>query len=380
MDFALTDDQRQILDTVDRLMKRHYPPEEIRRRDAAHADCKDMLPVFAEAGLLALPFPEKYGGLGADRLTVVLVQERLAQHGGIAAVMYGQVADFGGMSLLSYGTEAQREALLPRAIKGELSFSFALTEPGAGSDAAAAITSAAKTDSGWVINGRKIWISMAGSADYLVTMCRTTRGSKGKEGLSTFLIPRKTPGITMTRLQKVGNNCMSSWDIGFEDVEVPGTALMGEEGKGMRNMMKTLQYSRTGQAALCIGLAQAAVDSTKAFALDRRQFDRRIADFQVIRHRLVDMQTRVDQARLLLYYASWLMETGQPCRKETAQTKVLATEALEYVSRHGMQIQASFGYSTESDIQRHWRDARLYTFGEGTNELQRDLIAREIGL
>jgi alkylation response protein AidB-like acyl-CoA dehydrogenase len=380
MDFDLTDDQKQILDTVDRLMKRHYPPEEIRRRDIAHADCRDMLPVFAEAGLLALPFPEKYGGLAADRLTVILVEERLAQHGGIAAIMFGQVADFGGMSLLSYGTEEQRQALLPRAIKGELSFSFALTEPAAGSDAGAAITSANKTSNGWIINGRKIWISNAGSADYLVTMCRTTRGSKGKEGLSTFLVPRNTSGIHMTRLHKVGNNCMSSWDIGFDDVEVPDGALMGEQGKGMRNMMTTLQYSRTGQAALCIGLAQSAIDGAKAFAIDRRQFDRRIADFQVIRHRLVDMQTRVDQARLMLYYSSWLVEKGQPCRKETAQTKVLATEALEYVSTQGMQIQASFGYSTESDIQRHWRDARLYTFGEGTNELQRDLIAKEIGL
>jgi alkylation response protein AidB-like acyl-CoA dehydrogenase len=131
---------------------------------------------------------------------------------------------------------------------------------------------------------------------------------------------------------------------------------------------------------MCIGVAQAAVDSTKAFAIERRQFDRRIADFQVIRHQLVDMQTRVDQARLMLYYSSWLVGQGRPSRKETAQTKVLATEALEYVSRHGMQIQASFGYSSESEIQRHWRDSRLYTFGEGTNELQRDLIARETGL
>lgn len=380
MDFGLNDDQRQILDTVDRLMRRHYPLPEIRRRDRVHADCKDMLPVFAAAGLLALPFPEKYGGLAADRLTVVLVQERLAFHGGIAAVIYGGVADFGGMSLLNYGSEEQRSALLPRAIKGELSFAFALTEPGAGSDAAATITTATKTGKGWVINGRKIWITNAGNADYLVMMCRTTRGSKGKEGLSTFLVPRNTPGIHMTRLEKVGNNCMSSWDIGFDDAEVPHDALMGEEGKGMRNMMTTLQYSRTGQAALCIGLAQAAVDSTKAFAIDRRQFDRRIADFQVIRHKLVDMQTRVDQARLMLYHASWLMEKREPARKTAAQAKVLATEALEYVSRHGMQIQASFGYSTESDIQRHWRDSRLYTFGEGTNELQRDLIAREIGL
>ncbi len=380
MDFDLTDDQRRILDTVDRLMKRHFPPDEIRRRDRAHADCGDMLPIFADAGLLALHFPEKYGGLAAERLSTVLVQERLAQYAGIAAVMYGQAVDFGGMSLMCYGSEAQREQLIPLVIQGKLRFSFALTEPGAGSDAAAAITSARRTSKGWVINGRKIWITMAHHADYLVTMCRTSPGSKGKSGLSTFLVPRKTPGIHMTVLDKVGNNCMSSWDIGFEDVEVPDDALMGEEGRGMRNMMTTLQYSRSGQAALALGLAQAACDSTMNFARDRHQFGQRIADFQVIRHKLVDMQTRIDQARLVLYQASWLMQMGRSCRKEAAQTKMLASEALEYVSRHGMQIQASFGYSAESDIQRHWRDGKLYTFGEGTNELQRDLIAREIGL
>lgn len=380
MNFDLSDDQVQILDTVDRLMTRHFPPAEIRRRDREHADCKDMLPVFAEAGLLALPFPEKYGGLGADRLTVVLLQERLAWHGGIAAVVYGGVADFGGMSLLSYGSGAQREALLPPAIRGELSFSLALTEPNAGSDAAAAITSATRTDRGWRINGRKIWISNAGTADYLVAMCRTRPGSKGKDSLSTFLVPRNASGVHMTRLEKVGNNCMSSWDIGFEDVELPADALMGEEGKGMRNVMTTLRYSRTGQAALALGIAQAAIDGTRQFAAERRQFDQRIADFQVIRHRLVDMQNRVDQARLILYLACTMVEKGGQARKETAQAKLLATDALEYVARHGMQIQASFGYSCDSDIQRHWRDSRLYTFGEGVNELQRDLIARELGL
>lgn len=338
MEFGITDDQRQILDTVDRIMARHFPPDDARRRDDTHADCKDMLPVFAQSGLLALPFPEEHGGLNADRLTVVLVQERLALHSGIASVMFGGVADFGGQSVLRYGTKAQRDDLLPRMINGEIYISFALTEPGAGSDAAAAVTSATKTARGWRINGRKIWISNAGSADYLITMCRTERGSKGKHGLSTFLVPRHAPGVSMTRLSKVGNNCMSSWDIGFDDVEVPDESLMGEVGKGMRNMMTTLQYSRTGQAALCLGLAQAALNSTKAFAAQRRQFNQRIADFQVIRHRLVDMQNRIDQARLVLYQSSWLIDQGREARKETAQSKLLASEALEYVARHGMQI------------------------------------------
>jgi alkylation response protein AidB-like acyl-CoA dehydrogenase len=380
MNFGLGEDQERILDTVDRLMRRHMPPEEVRRRDAAHADCADLRPVFAEAGLLALPFPAAYGGLEADRLTVVLVQERLARHAGIAAAVYGMAADFGGMSLLTYGSDAQKRSLLPRLIRGELGFSLAMTEPGAGSDAAAVVTSAARTAGGWVINGRKTWISNAASSDYLVTLCRTTRGSTGRDGLTVLLVPRTAPGVAMTRLEKVGNNCMSSWDIGFADVEVGDDAVMGEVGDGLRNVLRTLHYSRTGQAALALGIAQAACDAAGDFVRERRQFGQRIADFQVIRHRLVDMQTRIDQARLMLYRACWLLSEGRPCRRETAQAKIVATEALDYVSGHGMHMTASFGYSAESDMQRYWRDGRLYTFGEGTNELQRDIVAREMGL
>jgi alkylation response protein AidB-like acyl-CoA dehydrogenase len=184
----------------------------------------------------------------------------------------------------------------------------------------------------------------------------------------------------MTRLPAVGNHCMPSWDIGFEDVDIPADALMGEPGQGLRNMGKTLAHSRTGQAALAIGLAQAACDAAKTYVIERRQFGQRIADFQVIRHRLVDMQTRVDQARLLLYYLCWLLSAGKPCRKETAQLKIVATETLEAVSAQAMHMTASFGYSQDTPLQRYWRDGRLFTFGEGANELQRDFVAREIGL
>lgn len=380
MNFALSDEQRQILDLVDRLMREHLPPEEVRRRDAAHADCSDLLGLYAKVGLLALPFPEKLGGVNADRLTVMLVNERLGYHASIAASLYSTNMDFGGMTLLAYGSDSQREQLIPKLIRGELKFSFALTEPAAGSDAGALITRARKTDSGWSVTGRKVWITNADAADYLVMACRTRAGSTGSPGVSIFLVPQQAPGVHLTRLQKVGNNCMSSWDIVLDEVAVGPQALIGELDQGFRVLMHTLQYSRTSQAAKAVGIAQAALDQARRYAVDRIQFGKRIADFQVIRHRLVDMQTRIDQARLLAYHAGWVMSQGVRCRKEAAQAKVVASEALQYVAHHGMQISASFGYSMDSDMQRYWRDSRLYSFGEGTNELQRDIIAREIGL
>jgi alkylation response protein AidB-like acyl-CoA dehydrogenase len=184
----------------------------------------------------------------------------------------------------------------------------------------------------------------------------------------------------MTELPKVGNHAMPSWDIGFDDVFVEDDARLGDEGRGFRNLMSTLHYSRASMAATVTGCAQAAVDVALAHARERRQFGRPIGQFQVLRHRLADMQTRVDQSRLLTYHLAWLIGSGRACRREAAQAKIVATETLQFVTDHGMQILASAGYTVESDMQRYWRDARLYSFGEGTNEILRDLIARELSL
>jgi alkylation response protein AidB-like acyl-CoA dehydrogenase len=184
----------------------------------------------------------------------------------------------------------------------------------------------------------------------------------------------------MTRLHKLGNNCLTSWDIGYDDVDVPDEALLGQEGEGFRHILSTLQYSRSGQAANAVGQAQAVVDLAAAHAGERRQFGRPLTQFQALRHKLVDMQMRVDQARLMLYRLAWLITTGHRCRRESAQAKILASEALQDVARQGMQIMASAGYASESPMNRFVRDSFLYTFGEGANEMLRDQIAREMGL
>jgi alkylation response protein AidB-like acyl-CoA dehydrogenase len=380
IDFEIPEEDRALLDSIDRMMTREFPPQAYREAERQHTTPWHLLSRMGDMGLLALPFPEAHGGLGKDWRSVALVNERLAYHAGIAATLFGTTVGFGGMSLLTYGTPAQQRDILPRVMAGQARFALALTESAAGSDAAAITTSARPAAGGWRINGRKTWISNADAADYLVVACRTEPGSSGAKGISMLLVPRATPGISMTVLEKVGHRCMSSWDIGFEDVEVGDEAMMGEAGQGFRHVMSTLHYSRAGQAANSVGQAQKAVDLAVAHARQRHQFGKPIGSFQAIQHKLADMQVRVNQARLVLYQLAWLIATGRPCRLEAAQAKLVASEAFQYVTRNGMQVMASAGYAIESEMQRMWRDAGLYTFGEGTSELQRNIIGREMGL
>lgn len=380
MDFSLTGDQHAVLDTVDRFCARHLPIEAVRRRDRDHVPPYDLLPLMGEAGFFRLALPEEWGGIGADWRTVSLVQERLAWHGYCAGSIFNRVVGFGIASLLSYGSEAQKAAMLPRLAEGRLLLALALTEPQAGTDAGAIATRATRVDGGWRITGRKTWISDAQGSDYLLVAARSEPGSTGAAGISMLLVPPDAPGIAMTQLDKVGNNCMPSWDIGFDEVLVGDDALMGREGQGFRHLMSTLAASRASLAATTTGCAQRAVDVAVAHARERVQFGRPIGANQAIRHRLADMQMRVDQSRLIVRHLAWLIATGQTCRREAAQAKIIATECLQYVTHHGMQVLASAGYAADSDMQRFWRDARLYTFGEGTSEVMRDLVAREMGL
>lgn len=380
IDFEIPEDDSALLDSIDRMMAKEFPPEAYREADKNYQTPWHLLPLMGDLGLLGLPFPAKYGGMEKDWRSVALVNERLAYHAGIASSLFATTVSFGGMSLMTYANESQREDLLPRLIQGDARFALALTESQAGTDAAALITRAQKISEGWLINGRKIWISNAQASDYLVVACRTTPHSRGSEGISLFLVPRQTPGIQMTPLEKLGHHCMPSWDIGFQDVVVSENSLLGEEGRGFKHVLSTLQFSRAGQAANSVGQAQRATDLACQYAKDRTQFGRPIGNFQAIQHKLANMQVRVNQARLCLYQLAWLIATQRPCRLEAAQAKLVASEAFQFVTKEGMQIMASAGYAMESDMQRLWRDAGLFTFGEGTSEIQRNLIAREMGL
>ena len=380
IDFQPTDDQLAILETVDRFMARRLPPEEQRRRDLGHVPPYDLLPEMGELGLLGLPFPEAYGGLAQDWQTVALVQERMGLRGRMAASILNRVLGFGGMSLMEYGSQAQREAFLPGLIEGRLLFALALTEPDVGSDAAGVKLRAERTANGWRINGRKTWISDAEGASHLVTIARTDPEATRHAGISALLVPIDAPGLTLTPIAKVGNNCMPSFEVLYEDVEISEDALMGAEGQGFAAMSTTLKYGRGGLAASCVGAAQRAVDLAVEHAKERVQFGRPIGAFQAVQHRLADMQMRVDQARFCCWHLAWLIAHEKPCGREASQAKIVASEALQYATHHGMQILASAGYAEESEMARLWRDARLFSFGEGANEIQRTLVAKGMGL
>lgn len=380
MDFSITAEQSAILDTVDRLVERHLPLHEQRRRDRAAQPPYELLPVLGEAGLLRLPFPETDGGLGGDWGTVGLVQERLGERAWMLASLFNRAVGFGGMGLLVYARPEQRAALLPPLMRGELLFALALTEEGAGSDAAAIATRAERVAGGWRLSGRKVWISDAEAADYMVVAARSDPGSRRAEGLSLFLVEKGTAGVSFAPIPKVGNRCLPSFEVDFANALVPEDALLGEEGRGFSHLAATLHYARAGMAASVTGYAAFALGLALAHARERRQFGRPVGAFQAIAHRLADMAMRVDQSRLVARELAWRIATGAPAARQAAQAKVIATECLQYVTHHGMQILASAGYHAESDMARAWRDGRLYSFGEGANEIQRDIVAREMGV
>ncbi len=370
----------EVLDSVETFLHRRLPPDEIRRRDAGHVPPYDLMPSMGELGLFALAVPEAEGGLGAAWNTIAQVQLKLGQHAYMVASIFNRVVGFGLMSLLTYGSAAQRRLLVPPLMSGEVFCALALSEPQAGSDAAAIRTRAVRHGDGWLINGRKSWISDALQARWLIVPARTGPAHEGRPGISLFLVPTDSPGISMTMLPKIGNNCMPSFDIGLQDVDLPAHALLGEEGRGFAHLMSTLHYSRASMAATVTGAAESALQIALSHARERVQFNRPIGHNQVIAHRLADMRMRVDLSRLMVLHLAGLIDQGAPCRREAAQAKIIATETLREVTDAGMQILASAGYSAESDMQRLWRDSRLYTFGEGANEVLRDTVARELQL
>ena len=370
----------EIVDSVGAFLHRHLPPAEIRRRDAGYLPPYDLMPGMGSLGLFALAVPQAEDGLGAAWSTIAQVQFKLGQHAYMVASIFNRVVGFGLMPVLSYGSVAQRRLLVPMLMSGEAFCALALSEPQAGSDAAAILTRAVRHGDGWRINGRKSWISDARQARWLILSARTGPQYEGHRGISLFLVPTDAFGISMTVLPKIGNNCMPSFDIGLQDVDLPAHALLGEEGRGFGQLMSTLHYSRASMAATVTGAAEAALQIALNHARERLQFGRPIGFNQTVAHRLADMRMRVDLSRLMVLNLAELISQGAPCRREAAQAKIIATETLRDVTDVGMQILASAGYSAESDMQRLWRDSRLYTFGEGANELLRDTIARELGL
>lgn len=373
------DDQVAILDAVEKFC-RDIPQAEVVRRDAAHIPPYDYIPRLASLGLTRAPLPEEQGGLGLPWSLFCRIQERIAYHAQPVASILNRIVSFGLMPLAHFGTPVQKATLIPRLLDGEALVALALSEPAAGSDARGVTTRAEQAADGWRISGRKTWISDADFASHLLTLCRIAGPDAPGDGLAAFLVPRHAPGITMTVLPKAGNNCMPSYDIGFDSVAVTDADMLGAPGAGFRTVTGTLRYSRASLSATLVGSAKAARDLAIAHAGERIQFGQPLSRFQVIRHRLVDMHMEIRKAELMVRELARMVDAGEDADEQAAMTKIAATGMFQYVTDHGMQILASAGYASESPMQRYWRDARLYSFGEGANEIQREIIARRMGI
>ena len=374
MDFQLSADQLAIQALTRELADAEIAPNAA-DWDREHRFPDELVPKLAELGLMGVCVPEEYGGAGADFLSYVLVLEELSRADAGVGVTVAVHTSATTLPLLAFGTDEQRERFVPPLARGEHLGAFALTEPGAGSDAGSLRTTAAPDGDGWLLNGSKQWITNGSRAGTFVLFARTDPTTAGARGVSCFVLDAGHVRITREE-EKLGLHSSTTSDLVVEDARVGRDRLLHEEGRGFRVAMATLDGGRIGIAAQAVGIAQAAYDVARAYAVDREQFGRRIGDFQGIQWKLADMATEIDAARLLTYRAAWLKQEGRPHAADGAKAKLFASETCQEVSLEAMRILGGYGYVKEFRVERYYRDAPLMIIGEGTNEIQRLVIAK----
>jgi alkylation response protein AidB-like acyl-CoA dehydrogenase len=378
VDLRLTDDQRLLRQSVREFAEAELRPH-VREWDEAEALPPDLTPRLAALGLMGIQVPEADGGAGLSAVDYCLCIEELARVDPSVAL---SVAAHNGLCvshLVRFGTEAQKARWLGPLVRGETLGAWALTESGAGSDAGAMRTTAVRDGDGWVLNGTKHFITHGASAGVVIVMA-VTDASQGRHGISAFLVERGTPGLAAGhREHKLGMRASETSEVIFDNCRVPADALVGEAGQGFVNTLQVLDAGRIGIAALAVGLAQGAFDAARAYAAERRQFGHRLAEFQAIRWKLADMATRIEAARLLTSRAAWLRDTHVE-RISTASSiaKLYASEIAVRAAEECVQIHGGYGFVKDYPAEKYFRDVKLCTIGEGTSEIQRLVIARQV--
>jgi alkylation response protein AidB-like acyl-CoA dehydrogenase len=376
MDFELSDDQREIQALAHDFGQAEIDPH-APDWDRAHGFPRELIVKLAELGFMGVCVPEEYGGAGADFLSYILVLEELSRADAGVGVTVAVHTSAVTLPILTFGTDEQRSRFVPPLARGEAVGAFALTESDAGSDAGSLRTSATPNGDGWTISGSKQWITNGGFGGTVLLFARTDPDTPGPKGVSAFIVDGDA--VTVTREEeKLGLNSSSTVDLVIDGAEVGPDRLLHEEGKGFTVAMATLDGGRIGIAAQALGIAQAAYDVARDYALDRRQFGKRIADFQAIQWKLADMATELDAARLLVYRAAWLKQVGKPHTEEGAKAKLFASEMARRQTAEAIQILGGYGYTKEFPVERYYRDAKITEIYEGTSEIQRLVIARSI--
>ena len=316
-----------------------------------------------------------------DSVQMILARELARSLGGLSW-LWGITSFAGGKSIGLYGTDAQKERFLPPITRGEVRFAIGFTEPGGGTDVLGGMrTQARKVDGGWLVNGSKTWCSAAHTAHYILLLARTDDDvEKRHQGLSLFLLPTDADGVTIADIPKLGMRALGSCDVGLQDVFVPDELLLGEPGEAWYMLLPTLNNERIILASFCCGILDGVLEDALGFVGEREAFGRKIGEFQVLQHYLADIAMWRHQADLVVKHAAWLQDAGRECFQETTMAKVVASEAAVRAADLGIQIMGGMGYSAETDMQRYWRDARLFRIGPITNEMARNAIAENLGL
>jgi short-chain 2-methylacyl-CoA dehydrogenase len=338
----------------------------------------EIVAELAELGLMGMPIPEAYGGAGSDTLAYAIAVEELTRVDSSVAITVAAHTSLGTMPIFQFGTEEQKREWLPRLASGTNLAAFGLTEPDAGSDAGATRTRAELRDGSWIVNGSKIFITNAGTD---ITACVTITAVTGEGEISNLIVPNGAAGYEISApMHKIGWRASDTRELSFRDCEVPEANLLGPRGEGFRQFLEILDGGRISVAAMGVGLAQGAYDLALAHARERKQFGRPIGSFQAIQFKLADMATEIEAGRALVYKAAWLKDQDRPFAKEAAMAKLYTGELSHRVANWALQIHGGYGYMDESPISRLYRDQKILEIGEGTNEVQRMVIAKHLGL
>jgi alkylation response protein AidB-like acyl-CoA dehydrogenase len=377
MDFALSPQHEEIRRTVRDFAEKRIAPvaDELERKGEFPME---IIREAAALGLLGVPYPEEIGGTGLDSLAYAITVEELSRVSGSVGIIVSAHTSLGCNPVWIAGTDAQKEKFLRPMASGEVIGAYGLTEPDAGSDSRGTRTRAHRDGDEWVINGGKRFITNAGVAGtYIVTAVTDREEKSGK--ISAFIVEADTPGFSIGRMEeKMGLHASNTGELIFEDCRVPAENILGAEGEGDKLFLKTLDGGRIGIASMALGLAQAAYEAASAYAKERRQFDRPIGSFQGVAFKIADMAMNIDAARLMTYRAAWLKDCGKPYTTEAAMAKLHASEVARDVTNDAIQVHGGYGYITEYKVERYLRDAKLTEIGEGTSEIQRMVIARNL--
>jgi butyryl-CoA dehydrogenase len=377
MNFELTEDHLAVQDVARGFAQKKLKP----RAEEFDAESKmdmDLLREMGELGLMGINMPEEYGGGGMDTLSYMITIEELSRGCASHAAVVALHNSLYGYPVIEFGTEEQKKKYLPGVLSGEKVGAFALSEPGAGSDAASITTTYVKKDNGYLINGTKIFITMGALADSVIVFAISKKGA-GPKGISAFMVDKGTEGFDIGTIEKkMGFKASPTTELIFSDCLVPQENLLGEEGKGFRIAMSTLDGGRISCGAMAVGIAQAAFDVALEYSKQREQFGRPISAFQAIQMHLADMSIMIENARLLVYRAAWMKDKGMPYTLQAAQAKVYASEISTKVTHKATQVLGGYGYIRDYQVERMYRDARVTELFEGTSEIQRLVIARNL--